>query len=137
LNGQPFAEGEPGSYLTLDRVWRDSDCISLTLPPTFCLTRYTGVDQVTGPAGAGTDRCALEYGPLLLALVGPQDDAYRQPGGQPCARLPLASEELISALEPVAGHPLRFTVAGDVEHYYEPYYRIDRETFTCFPVLAA
>jgi hypothetical protein len=136
VNGQPFAEGKPGAYLALERVWRDNDCISLALNPSFRVTQYRGADQVTSPAGAATGRYALEYGPILLALVGPQDAAYRQPNGQPCARLAIEPERLPHTLRTVPGQPLRFSIANHPDHFYMPYYLIDRETFTCFPVIA-
>jgi DUF1680 family protein len=132
INGELAGEGAPGSYLSLEREWVDGDRISFGLPSSFRLSRYNGLDQISGTA-----RYALELGPLLMALAGPQDKHYRQPDASPCASLSLSSEELIPALEPVLGQPLHFRIRGHAEHVYMPYYDVSSETFTCFPVLGA
>lgn len=136
VNGQVVAEGQPGTYVTLDRLWADNDRISFALAISFGLTRYEGLDQVSG-----WDRYALEYGPILLALVGPLDEHYKQPMGaalgygQSCSRLPIAPAELLQALEPVDGQPLHFQVKCLPDHYYMPYWEVTDETFTCFPLI--
>jgi DUF1680 family protein len=138
VNDNLVAEGQPGTYVTLDRLWANNDRISFTLPLSFCLTRYEGFDQVSGG-----DRYALEYGPLLLALVGPLDERYKQPdgaglgSGQPCSWLRLELGELVEALEPEDGHPLHFRVKGHSEHCYMPYWEVTDEPFTCFPIIGA
>jgi len=38
-------------------------------------------------------------------------------------------------LKAVAGRPLNFTIDGNPDHRYVPYYAIKEETFTCFPVI--
>jgi DUF1680 family protein len=131
VNGEVSAEGRPGEYVTLDRVWRDGDRVAFRLPFGFRLTRYEGFDQVNG-----YDRYALEYGPILMALVGPLDERFTQPDGQPCARLRVAPEGLPEALEPVPDRPLHFAVRGHPEHSYRPYWEVSTETFTCFPVVS-
>ncbi|MBC8447747.1 MAG: glycoside hydrolase family 127 protein [Chloroflexi bacterium] len=130
VNDTFIAEGQPGTYVTLDREWEDGDQISFALPAQFRLTRYTGFDQVKG-----WDRYALEYGPLLMALVGPGDDRYHQSNGQPCARLSIAPEDLIAALLPLEDKPLHFGIEGHAGHVYVPYYEVNGETFTCFPIV--
>lgn len=109
VNDAVVAEGTAGTYVTLDRPWEDGDRISFTLPTDFQVTRYEGFDQVPGG-----DRYALEYGPVLLALT---------------------PEAIRSALEPVDGEPLHFRVRGHPKHRYLPYYELNAEGFTCFPVL--
>jgi hypothetical protein len=132
VNGACVAEDQPGTYVTLDRQWMDGDQISFALPAGFRLTRYFGFDQVKG-----WDRYALEYGPLLMALVGPDDARYLQPNGQPCARLEFAPADLVSRLYPLAGASLHFGIQGHAEHTYLPYHRVNGEEFTCFPIVAA
>ena len=56
-------------------------------------------------------------------------------GGQPEAVLAMHPEQLIAQLRPKAGSPLHFTIAGDERHEYLPYWQVQDETFTCFPVI--
>lgn len=122
INGKLAATGKPGSYVPLDRAWRNGDVISFALPVGFRLTRYTGMDQVSGHP-----RYALEYGPILLAIEG-SDDARLAATGKP-------EEEFIRQLKPIPGQPLRFAIDGNAAHHYAPYYAIKQENFTCFPVI--
>ncbi|MDR0814879.1 MAG: hypothetical protein LBN37_03905, partial [Bacteroidales bacterium] len=70
---------------------------------------------------------ALEYGPLLMAVV---DDSVNKG----LLNIPLLSSELISKLKPVAGKPLHFAFSSEGKTFeYAPYYAIDDETFTCYP----
>lgn len=130
VNGVIVAEGQPGSYLTLDRQWMDGDQISFVLPAQVRLTQYAGLDQISG-----CDRHALEYGPLLMALAGPGDERYQQPIRKPCARLEVAPADLVSRLYPLAGAPLHFGIQGYPEHVFLPYYQVNVEEFTCFPIV--
>jgi uncharacterized protein len=122
VNGKVAAMGKPGSYVSLDRIWKSGDTVSFTLPVGFHLTRYTGRDQIEGH-----ERYALEYGPILLAIVG-TDQARLQTSGT-------TAESFTSQLKAVAGRPLNFTIDGNPDHRYVPYYAIKEETFTCFPVI--
>lgn len=70
LNGQPRYTGTPGSYLDVQRLWHNSDELSLSLPSVYRLIVYDGVDQI--PVGTTQrQRFALLVGPLVLACVGP------------------------------------------------------------------
>jgi DUF1680 family protein len=66
VNGQAIASRTPGSYLSLDWTWADGDTIEFVPPIGFTPDLYTGLDQVAG----NLDRCALLYGPILLAPKG-------------------------------------------------------------------
>ncbi|MGA3166117.1 MAG: beta-L-arabinofuranosidase domain-containing protein [Terriglobia bacterium] len=124
VNGTAISIGKPGSYVTLDRTWSDGDSISFTLPMDFRLTRYTGMDQI-----AGHERYALEYGPVLLAVIGSPDPRLEVRAGQ-------RPEDLLKALKPKAGHPLHFTIDGDTAHEYIPYWEVEyKQSFTCYPVV--
>src|ERR1035441_4216349 len=59
VNGSAAATGKAGTYVTLDRVWKEGDTVSFTLPMDFRLTHYAGVERV-----AGQEQYALEYGPI-------------------------------------------------------------------------
>ncbi|MGI4788730.1 MAG: beta-L-arabinofuranosidase domain-containing protein [Janthinobacterium lividum] len=123
VNGKHLATGHPGSYVTLDRVWKSGDKVTFSLPMDFHLTRYVGMDP-----GFGQERFALEYGPILMALVGPV-------GGHQGERLSLAPEDLVKQLSPLSDQPLQFAVAGQADHHYVPYWQVQDEAFTCYPVI--
>jgi DUF1680 family protein len=125
INGETAGPGKPGSYLTLDRSWRDGDTISITLPAAIRVTRYKGEDQI-----AGKTRYAVEYGPILLAGVGDSNVDLMLGKGA-------AAESLADHLEPVAGSPLHFTLHGDTDKKLAPYYQIANEKFTCYPTISA
>jgi hypothetical protein len=80
------------------------------------------MDQVEGH-----ERYALEYGPILLAIVGTDEARLRISG--------TSAQGLMSQLRAVSGQPLHFAINGNSEHRYVPYYAIKEEAFTCFPVI--
>jgi DUF1680 family protein len=122
INEKLAANGKPGSYVALDRTWKSGDIVSFVLPAGFRFTRYTGIDQIDGH-----ERYALEYGPILLAIVGTDDARLRTSGA--------AAQSLTNQLRPIPDQPLHFSIDGDSEHRYMPYYAIKEETFTCFPIV--
>ena len=117
VNGAPLLTGRPGTFASLDRTWVDGDRVSFELPMRFRLTRYSGVDR-----DETQERYALEYGPVLMALLG-------------ATRLDIASEMLIRSLAPISGSPLRFGIAGYPDCAYVPYWQVQDEPFTCYPTL--
>ena len=67
LNGVVMGTtGTPGSFLSLDRSWKNGDRLTFMLPTVFKLNQYLGVDQVAGFEGK---RYALQLGPVVLACV--------------------------------------------------------------------
>lgn len=123
INGSSSQVGSPGSYLVLDRLWSDGDTITFNLPMGFALEEYKGVSQIPGQK-----RYSLTHGPLLYAAVGSKDAVLRVTGGS-------RAEDLIQQLQPKPGSPLHFTVAGNPGIVYMPYWQIDEEEFTCFPIV--
>jgi DUF1680 family protein len=121
VNGTRAATGKPGSYQTLDRTWANGDTISFVLPMAFRATQYLGVERVPGQ-----ERYALEYGPTLLALVGPMDEKQG-------TRITSRPEDLVKRLKPKAGEPLHFSIEGDATHEYMPYWQVAEQVFTCYP----
>ncbi len=117
VNGVEAATGQPGSFATLDRTWQTGDTVAFELPPAFRLTRYVGLDQ-----HPEHDRYALEYGPILMALVGGND-------------LDMPAADLIASLLPVEGAPLHFAVRGRSDCRYRPYWQLGDEPMTCFSTL--
>ncbi len=125
VNDEPAGSGQPGSYLTLDREWKDGDVVRFTLPAGFHVEEYTGVDQI-----AGHKRYSLTWGPLLMAATGAKDAALRLPSGSSAA-------ELGRFLVAKENAPLRFEVEGNPGVTYMPYMQVEDEEFTCFPVVDA
>jgi hypothetical protein len=123
VNGEAIVSGTPGSYVTLDQTWSAGDTVRFTLPMNLRLTRYTGLDKIVGH-----ERFALEYGPVLLALIGSDSAVLTVPGG-------LGREEILRRIKPDPDHPLHFTIEGHPEFTYIPYWQVMSEPFTCFPVI--
>jgi DUF1680 family protein len=123
INGETTASGRPGTYLTLDRTWSNGDSVAFTLPAAPVLTEYKGVDQIPGHK-----RYSLTYGPLLLAAVGNKDGILLIPSGN-------RPEDLVNHLQPIPDKPLHFKVADNPGVVYMPYWQVDKQEFTCFPVI--
>jgi hypothetical protein len=129
VNGAPAGSGKPGSFVTLDRTWKDGDAIAFTLPMDFRLTHYTGIEKV-----AGREQYAIEYGPILLALVGNEAGVIDEKGD---ATLPASPADIVKRMQPKPGAPLHFSVEGAPRHEYIPYWQLSDQLFTCYPVLGA
>jgi DUF1680 family protein len=123
VNGAGEGPGRPGSYVTVERVWKGGDVVSFTLPMGFRLTYYRGDERV-----AGQEQYALEYGPLLMALVGDVEE-------NGMAHIVYRPEELVRKLRPKQDAPLHFAIDGDAKHEYMPYWQVDERNFTCYPVM--
>jgi hypothetical protein len=123
VNGKRAVVGKPGSYAVIDRKWSDGDTVTFTLPMDFRTTRYTGVEQI-----ANHDRYAIEYGPILMAAVGPQSP-----------RTPVCiqhnPDQPRDWLTPQPDQPLRFSIAGDPDHFLAPYWLNEDRAFSCFPII--
>jgi hypothetical protein len=123
VNREPAVSGDPGSYVTLDRKWSTGDTIRFTLPMQLKLTRYTGLDKIEGH-----ERFALEYGPVLLALVGSSSAVLKVPGGK-------KHEEILQQIKQDPFRPLHFSIDGNPGFSYMPYWQVVTEPFTCYPVI--
>jgi len=117
VNGQNIASGVPGTYATLARTWSNGDTVSFNVPIGFRVTKYIGFDR-----DADHDRYALQYGPLLMSLVGG-------------THVDIAAGDLIGSLSLVPGSRFHFAIAGHPDCKYVPYLHIQDETFTSFPTL--
>jgi hypothetical protein len=125
VNESASKVGRPGTYLELDRVWSSGDVVAFTLPMGFSLTEYKGVSQIPGKK-----RYSLTYGPFLYAAIGSKDAVLHVIGGS-------RAEDLIKQLYQKPGSPLHFSVRGNPDTVYMPYWQVNDEEFTCFPVVEA
>jgi uncharacterized protein len=65
VNGEPQeVEGEPSSYVALDRLWKNGDLIEVKLPMRVHLEQLPD----------GSDYAAIFYGPVVLAAVIPTEE---------------------------------------------------------------
>jgi uncharacterized protein len=120
VNGQKALTGRPGSFVMLDRTWNDGDQVSFELPLALRAHRYVGEDKLPG-----AERYAVEYGPLLLACVGPIVPTLRHDPAH-----------LSDWLKPDSARPLHFRIDGLASHYFAPYWHVGNdEPFTCYPVM--
>ena len=117
VNGVPAGRGAPGTFITVDRVWRHDDTVAFTLPMAWRTECYTGADE--HPVHP---RHALLYGPILMALTGADD-------------LELTPTALLERLRAGKDDPLRVRIDGVENACYRPYWQLGQETFTCFPTL--
>ncbi len=125
VNDQLVATGVPGTYVTLERTWKDGDNITFTLPAELQMTKYTGQE-----ATAKNPRYALQYGPILLAAVGTGADS-------PEAHFACDSASLLNRIKPKAGQPLHFSIEGEPNYSFIPYWEVPtKHNFTCFPTFA-
>jgi DUF1680 family protein len=125
INGQAGAAGQPGTYLELERDWRAGDAVEFQAPIGLRLTRYRGADNFNWHI-----RAAIEYGPVLLAVVG-------TPGDPIPVRIAQDLADPAEWLEPVSGQPLRWRVRGQPEYLVMPYWEVaGSQHFSCFPVLS-
>jgi uncharacterized protein len=122
VNGKSSGSGKPGSYIALSKTWKDKDEISFTLPVSLKMTKYTGEEE--DPL---FERYAIEYGPLLMAYVSLK-------GQSDNIMLPVSPARLIKSLKPVPGKPLHFTVNDNRDFEYVPYFEVQDESFSCYPL---
>jgi len=121
VNGTEVGSGEPGAYVVIDRKWGNGDVISFTLPMDFKVTKYTGLEK-----GYEENHYAVEYGPILMAMVGVK--AKKSDIG-----VQATAESIKKMLKPVPGKPLHFSIEGNSEFEYWPYFEVQEEPFSCFP----
>jgi hypothetical protein len=123
VNGKPAGAGKPGTYLSINRQWKNGDTIEFTLPAAIQVKRYAGADQV-----AGKTKYSVEYGPILLAAVGSSTVELSLASGH-------EAQQLADYLEPIGGSPLHFTVRGNPGQKLMPYWQVADEDFTCYPAV--
>jgi DUF1680 family protein len=126
VNGETVATGLPGTYVPITRHWRNGDEVTFSLPAAFRMTRYEGED-----VAHWSERWALEYGPVLMAFVGPLEDAGE---GRRSVIVRCKREELTGRLQPIEGRPLHFRIAGLTGYEVMPYWQVGCESLSAVPV---
>jgi len=122
VNGKKAATGQPGTYVTLSRTWNTGDNISFELPMELRTTVYKGMEEDYDDGL----HYIVEYGPILLAAVN-EENPQRQ------VSIDIPQSKLAKSLNPVDGKPLHFTIKGDDDVVFRPYFELQDELFTCYP----
>ena len=127
LNGKALKIASlPGSYIELNRTWRNGDTISLSLPKTLRLEAVPDNPR----------RAAVLWGPLVLAGdLGPHDDKTLQKVHQQIPVFVAANQAPGEWLKPVTNQPGIFTSSGvgregDVQ--LAPFYRLHNRTYAIY-----
>ncbi|RYG73227.1 hypothetical protein EON80_03470, partial [bacterium] len=124
VDGKVTATGKPGTYAPLERFWKNGDTISFTLPAGLKMTEYHGAEE-----DELQPRYAFQYGPILLAAVSTGAD-------RPEAKFAVKAENLKGSLQPISGKPLHFSIAGNPDYEFIPYFQVGMEQrFTCYPIV--
>jgi len=130
-------QGKPGSYVTLEREWRDGDSVEIRLPLSLRMEML--------PHDSGL--VALLYGPLVLAgelgteglgNLSPYARGQTDQVGVPTPEVPVLlceAKDALGKIEPVAGKPLTFRTKGlgkprDVSLI--PFYRLHYQRYSVY-----
>ena len=137
VNGEPLeVTSEPGSYLVVDRQWKNGDKLEITIP----------MSLHTHPMPDDESLVALMYGPLVLAgelgsegltsqNVHTTQNWYRFPEAQIATASPLivSSDNVNDWIEPVAGKPLTFkTIGQSREITLVPYHKLFNQKYIIY-----
>lgn len=113
------ADGKSSYYETYENV-QAGDVVEKDFPFSYRITRYTGGEEMKY-----LERYAVEYGPLLYAVMGaPNPLTITMDPGHP--------EEW---LQPLPGEKRRLSLKGDTSHFYMAYLDIHDEPFDVYPAV--
>jgi hypothetical protein len=140
LNGQPWkTASQPGTYMSLNRTWRDGDVVEVELPMSLHSVLLPGT----------TDTVAFMYGPIVLAgKLGQQgmtpgsdtiisERNYGVPLNEQIEVPVLAGDPatLLQKIKPSADAPLTFTT-NDLGRPHDitfiPYWKIAHERYSIY-----
>lgn len=123
----PISVAHRGTY-THAHVSGPTATLVFALPMRFEVSRYPGLDQI-----GNTSRYAIEYGPTLLAAMGPWTNFSTNIS---CIVIPdMEPGRPANWLVPIQNKPLHFFVKGHPEYQYKPYFEIQNERFTVYPIM--
>ncbi len=125
----------PGSYVTLQREWRDGDKVEVRLPLRLRIEFLPGT----------TNQVAVLYGPIVLAgelgaeaMPNPMATTQTALNGVPTPAAPMftsAADPVVKRIKPVSGRPLAFQTRGigrpkDVTLI--PFYQLHRQRYSVY-----
>ena len=126
VNGRKVKSGMPGSYVELDRTWKNNDEITWKLPMTWRYEKYIGATRI-----AGATRYAFFYGPMLR---GPMMKGVQQAPNEPSVKFNISPDAFMKRIKPT-DKPCEFTIEGMPDYRFTPYFSLQGGNFTCFPGL--
>jgi len=141
INGNLWGIGTPGSYINITQIWKTNDQISFKLSPTVKSTLYIGVDQLFAKS-VKQSRYAFEYGPVLLAAMGPWNNTLiaLSPGASGGIYIsgvdPDHPEDWLIRDDSNINYSMSFSVLNNPNISFVPYWEIQNELFTVFPVVS-
>jgi hypothetical protein len=89
--GKESVTSKPGSYLTLSRVWKNSDTVDITMPMTLRIEAFRDDPR----------KLAFMYGPLVLCAELDRGREFPALIGE--------EEQILSSIKPAAGKSMTFT----------------------------
>jgi DUF1680 family protein len=131
VNGQPQKDlPKTDSYVEITRVWKSGDAVELVLPKTLRKE----------PLPDNPERCALMWGPLVLAGdLGAETFRERDgEGWKVTANAPVlvaANQSVENWLKPVAGKPGTFLTSGvglTTDITFAPFYQLPRRKYAIY-----
>ena len=139
INGKDYAtKSKPGSYIALDRTWKNGDKVDVTFT--------MGLRFI--PANDNPDKTAIAYGPILLAgkmgkegihepapYALDQNDYNNYPvPGNIISTISAKGKKLNDWLKPVSGKPLEFKATGVADRDIElsPFYKIVEDRYVMY-----
>jgi hypothetical protein len=138
INGKPeMVAAQPGSYVRLEREWRDGDAIEIRLPMSLRIEAMPDDPKTV----------ALLYGPIVLAgdlgtarmanvkRYGPSAPEETASGTPEAPALICDVDHLLANVKPVAGVPLTFKTVGigrPADVALRPFYKITDHRYSVY-----
>lgn len=127
LNGKPLKiVSAPGSYVELNRAWKNGDTVSLQLPKALHLEAVPDNSR----------RAAILWGPLVLAGdLGPHNDATLRKVHQQIPVFVAADQAPSAWIQPVNNQPGTFSSKGtgsESDVQLVPFYRLHNRTYAVY-----
>ena len=115
----------------MKRVWQNNDTLAFAFDLSPRLIKYTGDDQPRD----NSDRYAMLCGPMLMALTQVRKEEVlplrnRLTIEPTIPRINMSPEQMLESLKEES--PMHYSVD---RFKFVPYYAIDKEYFTCYPII--
>ena len=91
----------------------------------FKATRYEGSEKNYNDG----QHYVLEYGPIKMAAVNASD-------AQKEVSINTKPEKLIQSIKSIQGKPLCFSIEGNKDLQFNPYFELQDELFSCYPLVS-
>ncbi len=131
INGKEELKAKAGSYAVINRIWNEGDKVEFEFDLSPRLIKYTGFDQPKD----NSDRYVMLCGPMMMALTNVNKEEVlplrnRLTIEPTIPRIKMSPKQVLASLKEEA--PMHFSVD---RFKFVPYYAIDKEYFTCYPII--